>query len=49
MSDKSKKEKQGKLPNLPKPDPSPEVLEKIKGGALRRGGDDDLKDLEVER
>jgi hypothetical protein len=27
----------------------PKAAENIKGGALRRGGDDDLDDLEVER
>jgi hypothetical protein len=49
MSDKSKQAKPGKLSSLPKPEPSAEVLDKLKGGGMRRGGDDDLKDLEVER
>jgi hypothetical protein len=39
-------------PPPPKPQPEPlsdEALDQVSGGAKRRGGDDDLEDLEVER
>ncbi len=49
MSDKSKQSKAPKVTDLKKPDPSDTVADKLKGGGMRRGGDDDLKDLEVER
>ena len=49
MSDKAKPSKTPKVPDLKKPDPSALVAEKLKGGGMRRGGDDDLTDLEVER
>lgn len=49
MSDKSKQSKAPKVTDLKKPDPSDLVADKIKGGLKRRGGDDDLDDLEVER
>lgn len=38
-----------KLDDLKKKAPTPQEAEKVIGGKMRRGGDDDLKDLEVER
>ena len=38
-----------KLDDLKKKTPSPKEQDSVKGGRARRGGDDDLKDLEVER
>jgi hypothetical protein len=38
-----------KLSDLRKQAPSTEEAGLVKGGGMRRGGDDDLKDLEVER
>jgi hypothetical protein len=38
-----------KLDDLKKKAPSPQEADKVLGGRARRGGDDDLKDLEVER
>lgn len=40
---------QPKLDDLKKKTPSPKEQDNVKGGRARRGGDDDLKDLEVER
>lgn len=47
MSKPSKE--QGKLNNLKDKAPTPQDTAKVLGGKMRRGGDDDLKDLEVER
>lgn len=38
-----------KLDDLKKKAPSPQELDQVRGGRKRRGGDDDLDDLEVER
>jgi hypothetical protein len=38
-----------KLNNLKDKAPTPQDAAKVLGGKMRRGGDDDLKDLEVER
>ncbi len=38
-----------KLDDLKKKAPTAQEIERIKGGVKRRGGDDDLDDLEVER
>lgn len=38
-----------KVEDLKKKAPTPQEAERVKGGARRRGGDDDLEDLEVER
>jgi hypothetical protein len=38
-----------KLDDLKKKAPSPQELDKVLGGRARRGGDDDLEDLEIER
>jgi hypothetical protein len=38
-----------KLDDLKKKAPTPRELDNVKGGQRRRGGDDDLDDLEVER
>ncbi len=38
-----------KLDDLKKKVPTPQEADRIKGGVKRRGGDDDLDDLEVER
>lgn len=47
----AKQQKKGpeKLDNLKKKRPSLQEADMVKGGARLRGGDDDLKDLEVER
>ena len=45
----SSKKPTDKLADLKKQAPTPQELDAIKGGKMRRGGDDDLKDLEVER
>ncbi|HWA15772.1 MAG TPA: hypothetical protein VG817_05025 [Gemmatimonadales bacterium] len=38
-----------KLDDLKKKTPTPKEQDAVKGGRKRRGGDDDLDDLEVER
>lgn len=38
-----------KLDDLKKKTPTQKEQDSVKGGRARRGGDDDLKDLEVER
>lgn len=38
-----------KLDDLKKKAPTPQQADQVRGGRARRGGDDDLKDLEVER
>jgi hypothetical protein len=37
------------LNDLKQKAPTPQETDKVTGGRARRGGDDDLKDLEVER
>ena len=42
-------EQDPQIQDLPKDDKTEQQADSVKGGALRRGGDDDLEDLEVER
>lgn len=37
------------ITDLPDQEQTPQSAEAVKGGAKKRGGDDDLEDLEVER
>ena len=50
MADKNKQQKKGAgIQNLPNKPDTTDKAGQVKGGAIRRGGDDDLEDLEVER
>jgi hypothetical protein len=50
MADRNKQDKKtGKIENLPNKPVTTDKAGQVKGGAMRRGGDDDLEDLEVER